>query len=330
MNNSQQAIRVGLFFVLGLALAWITFESLNGGRLFKQRGYTIVAGFDNLKGLKVGDDVLMAGVKIGSVGNTRLGDRRVEAVLRILPNIKIPNDAVASVEVASLLGANYLGVSFGTPTAAPLNDGDEIKTKNTIDMNAVISKLGNLGTKLEQVMGDISKTMGGDGKNGNLFQKIDKLVSDNGPKLTETVSNLQDITAKIKSGDGTLGRLINDPKLHDDLVASINEIKLAATDARSFMNDTKGIVADVKTGKGALGLLLYDENTANSIKVTANNLRQISDKLNGGEGTLGKLISDDKIYRDVQGLMKKADRAIDGLGDSGPITAVGVVANSLF
>ena len=330
MNNSQQAIRVGLFFVLGLALAWITFESLNGGRLFKQRGYTIVAGFDNLKGLKVGDDVLMAGVKIGSVGNTRLGDRRVEAVLRILPNIKIPNDAVASVEVASLLGANYLGVSFGTPTAAPLNDGDEIKTKNTIDMNEVISKLGNLGTKLEQVMGDISKTMGGDGKNGNLFQKIDKLVSDNGPKLTETVSNLQDITAKIKSGDGTLGRLINDPKLHDDLVASINEIKLAATDARSFMNDTKGIVADVKTGKGALGLLLYDENTANSIKVTANNLRQISDKLNGGEGTLGKLISDDKIYRDVQGLMKKADRAIDGLGDSGPITAVGVVANSLF
>ncbi|HEY4248356.1 MAG TPA: MlaD family protein [Lacunisphaera sp.] len=330
MNNSQQAIRVGLFFVLGLALAWITFESLNGGRLFKQRGYTIVAGFDNLKGLKVGDDVLMAGVKIGSVGNTRLGDRRVEAVLRILPTIKIPNDAVASVEVSSLLGANYLGVSFGTPTAAPLNDGDEIKAKNTIDMNEVISKLGNLGTKLEEVMGDISKTMGGDGKNGNLFQKIDKLVSDNGPKLTETVSNLQEITAKIKSGDGTLGRLINDPKLHDDLIASINEIKLAATDARNFMNDTKGIVADVKTGKGALGLLLYDEGTANSIKVTANNLRQISDKLNGGEGTLGKLISDDKIYRDVQGLMKKADRAIDGLGDSGPITAVGVVANSLF
>ncbi len=330
MNNSQQAIRVGLFFVLGIALAWITFESLNGGRLFKQRGYTIIAGFENLKGLKVGDDVLMAGVKIGSVGNTRLGDRRVEAVLRILPTIKIPNDAVASVEVSSLLGANYLGVSFGTPTAAPLNDGDEIKTKNTIDMNEVISQLGHLGAKLEQVMGDISKTMGGDGKSGNLFEKIDKLVSDNGPKLTETVANLQEITAKIKSGDGTLGQLINDPKLHDELVASVNEIKLAATDARSFMNDTKGIVADVKSGKGALGLLLYDEGTANSIKVTANNLRQISDKLNGGEGTLGKLISDDKVYRDVQGLMKKADRAIDSLGDSGPITAVGVVAKSLF
>lgn len=329
MNNSQQAIRVGLFFVLGLALAWITFESLNGGHLFKQSGYTVIAGFTNLKGLKIGDDVLMAGVKIGSVGNTRLGNQRVEAVLTILPKVKIPNDAVASVEVSSLLGANYLGVSFGTPTSPALNDGDEIKTKNTIDMNEVISQLGNLGSKLEQVMGDISKTMGGGGGE-NIFQKIDKLVTDNGPKLTATVSNLNEITAKLKSGEGTLGRLINDSKLHDELLASVGEIKLAAADARTFMTETKGIVADVKTGKGALGVLLYDEGTANSIKVTANNLRELSEKLNGGKGTLGKLISDDKMYDDLQGLMKKADRAVDGLGDSGPITAVGVVVGKLF
>lgn len=330
MNNMQQAFRVGLFAVLGVALAWITFESLNGGHLFKKEGYKIIAGFNNLKGLKTGDDVLMAGVKIGSVGSTQLGNQRVEAILTIFPKIKIPNDAVASVEVSSLLGSNYLGVSFGTPTAPALKDGDEIKTKNTIDMNEVISQLGNLGSKLEQVMGDISKTMGGGGESGNLFQKIDKLVTDNGPKLTETVSNLQEITSKIKGGDGTLGKLINDARLHDELLASVGEIKKAASDAQAFMNDTKGIVADVKTGKGALGLLLYDEGTANNIKVTTNNLRELSEKLNGGQGTLGKLISDDKIYRDVQGLMKKADRAIDGLGDSGPITAVGVVANSLF
>ena len=61
MNNTHQNVRVGLFFMLGLALAWITFESLNGGHLFKPSGYTLVAGFSNLKGLKVGDDVLMAG-----------------------------------------------------------------------------------------------------------------------------------------------------------------------------------------------------------------------------------------------------------------------------
>ena len=102
MNNTSQTIRVGLFFVLGLALAWITFESLNGGHLFKQQGFTLVAGFTNLKGLKSGDEVRMAGVKVGAVQLTRLAPHRVEALLTIEPDISIPADAVASVEQSSL------------------------------------------------------------------------------------------------------------------------------------------------------------------------------------------------------------------------------------
>jgi phospholipid/cholesterol/gamma-HCH transport system substrate-binding protein len=86
----------------------------------------------------------------------------------------------------------------------------------------------------------------------------------------------------------------------------------------------------VKTGKGALGVLLYDEPTAASLKVSVNNLKEVSEKLNSGQGTLGKLISDDSLYLSVQSTMKKADRMIDGLGDQGPITAVGVAAQSLF
>ena len=79
MNNRTQTIRIGLFFILGLALLWVTFESLNGGRVFRQKGYTLTARFDNLKGLRDGDDVLMAGVRIGAVAQTRLAGRQAEA-----------------------------------------------------------------------------------------------------------------------------------------------------------------------------------------------------------------------------------------------------------
>lgn len=331
MNNTSQTIRVGLFFLLGCALAWITFESLNGGRLFKQDGYNLIAGFANLKGLKAGDEIRMAGVKVGAVELTRLAGNRVEAVLAIEPGVQIPTDAVASVEQSSLLGSNYLGVTFGTPGGAVLKDGDEITTKPTVDMSEVISQLGSLGSKLEQVADGVSKALGG-GESGSasLFSKLDTLVNDNGPKLTETVANLQDITAKIKNSEGTLGKLVNDPKLHDELLVSVTEIKQAAADARTFMGDAKGIVADVKAGKGTLGVLLYDDATASSIKVTAKNLRELSDKINSGQGTLGKLISDESLYTDMQSTLKKADRMIDGLGDQGPITAVGVAAQSLF
>ena len=67
MNTTQQTARVGLFFLLGVALVWVTFETLSDGKLFEERSHTLIAGFDDLKQLKSGDDVRMAGVKIGSV-----------------------------------------------------------------------------------------------------------------------------------------------------------------------------------------------------------------------------------------------------------------------
>lgn len=330
MNNPQQSVRVGLFTLLGIALAWITFEALSGGQIFKPEGYTLVAPFANLKGLKAGDEVLMAGVNIGSVAETRLGQQRVEAVLTIDPQVRIPDDAVASVETSSLLGAQHLAISFGkSPTF--LADGAEIRTRNTVDMNEVIAQLGSLGAKLESVADGVSKALGGgEGGSTSLFTRLDTLVTENGPRLSETIANLQDITTKLRQGEGTMGRLINDPKLHDELLASVGEIKAAAADARTFLGDSKGLFADMRSGKGALGVLLYDEATAESIRVTATNLRELSTKLNSGEGTFGKLLADDTLYREAQGLIKKADRALEGLGDQGPITAVGVAANALF
>jgi phospholipid/cholesterol/gamma-HCH transport system substrate-binding protein len=329
MNNRMQTIRIGLFFILGLALLWVTFESLNGGRVFKQKGYTLTARFDNLKGLRDGDDVLMAGVRIGAVAQTRLAGRQAEAVLRIEPTITIASDAVAMVAQSSLLGANHLEVSVGSSNVPRLEPGSVLKTRDTVDMNEVIAKLGSLGDRLEKVVTEIGQNLGG-GEGGSLFTKIDKLVADNGPKLTETVSNLQEITSKIRSGEGTLGHLVNDPKLHDELLASVGEIKVAATDARTFVANAQSILDQVKAGKGALGTLVFDEQTGNEIKITVKNLQDISTKLNSGQGTLGKLMSDDTLYRQAQGTLRKVDQMTDGLSDQGPITAVGVAAKSLF
>jgi phospholipid/cholesterol/gamma-HCH transport system substrate-binding protein len=329
MNNRMQSIRVGLFFVLGLALLWVTFESLNGGRVFKQKGYPLVAKFDNLKGLHDGDDILMAGVRIGSVKQTRLKNRQAEAELSIQPEISIPNDAIATVATSSLLGSNHLEVTVGSNGVPFLQPGDEIKTQKTVDMNEVIAKLGSLGDRLEEIATDIGKNLGG-GANGNLFTKIDKLVTDNGPKLTDTISNLQDITAKIRNGDGTFGKLVNDSKLHDELLASVGEIKGAASDARTFIANGQSVIDQIKSGKGAVGALVFDGQTGDNIKLTVKNLREVSDKLNNGQGTLGKLINDDSLLRDAQGTMRKVDRAVDGLSDQGPITAVGIAAKSLF
>ncbi len=62
MNSTQQTARVGLFFLLGLALVWVAFETLSGNNhFFRKQGYHLVASFADLKEVKVGDEVRMAG-----------------------------------------------------------------------------------------------------------------------------------------------------------------------------------------------------------------------------------------------------------------------------
>ena len=334
MNNTQQTARVGLFFLLGIALVWVAFETLSGGDLFKHKGYSLIASFDNLEELKAGDEVRMAGVKIGSVDKTRLDEagRRAQAVLQIDPDVKIANDATASIVMAGLLGTNYIGVDLGSPNAPALADGAEIKTKVTPDINAIMTELGNLGTKLDGALGSITGMMNGNGKDGmgGLFQKLDKLVTDNSEKVGTTLTNVREISDKINRGQGTLGKLINDSTLHDQLLAAVGDIKTTANEARGFMDNANAIVAQVKSGQGPLGVLLYDQQTANDIKTSVANFKGVSDKLASGQGTLGKLINDDSLYTTAKGTLNKVDRTLDGLNDSGPITAVGILANSLF
>jgi phospholipid/cholesterol/gamma-HCH transport system substrate-binding protein len=330
MNNSQQTARVGLFFLLGIALVWVTFETLSGGKVFQEKGYSVIAGFDTLKELKQGDEVRMAGVKIGEVGQTRLAGRRAEAVLNIQPGVHIKNDATAAIVMAGIIGTDYISIDLGTPDAPDLREGAEIRTRSTADLNSILSDLGNLGKKLDGALGSLSQSLAGDPQHPGLIQKLDKLVTDNHDNVTATITNLKEVTDKINKGEGTLGKLVNSPELHDDLVSTISEIKGAAGEAKTFIANAQSIIDQVKSGKGAVGALVFDEKAGNDLKASIANLRLVSDKIARGEGTLGKLINDDSMLRDAQAIMKKADRALDGLDDTGPITAVGVVAKGLF
>jgi phospholipid/cholesterol/gamma-HCH transport system substrate-binding protein len=330
MNNFQQTARVGLFFLLGLALTWVTFETLRGGKVFKDQGYNIIAGFETLKELKEGDQVRMAGVKIGEVEKTQLAGRRAEAILRIKPDVRIKSDAVATIVMSGLIGTNTISIDLGSDGASDLADGAEIKTKTSADLNAVMAQMGELGKKLEGAIGNLSGALSGDGKGTGIIQKIDTLVTENRENISKTTSNLQSITDKVNKGEGTLGKLINDPSAHDELVATINEIKKSAAEAKTFIANAQSIIDEVKKGKGAIGTLVFDQKAGDDLKASIANLRSVSDKISRGEGTLGKLLSDDSMLKDAQSIMKKADRALDGLDDTGPITAVGVISRGLF
>jgi len=330
MQNAQQTARVGLFFLLGMALIWVTFETLSGGKILRDKGYQIVAGFDTLKELKEGDDVRMAGVKIGEVAKTRLAGRRAEAVLRIDSHQVVKDDAAAVIITNGLIGTAYVSIDLGSEKAAALKPGAEIRTQKTPDLNEVMAQIGDLGKKLDGALQGISGAFAGDGRSPGLVQRIDQLVTDNRENLSRATANLQLITDKVNRGEGSLGKLINDPRLHDELVAGVADLRGSATQARNFLASAQGVLDEVKAGRGTLGALVFDQKAGDDLKASLTSLRSVSERLSRGEGTLGKLLGDETLLRDMKSLMRKADRALDGMGDSGPLTAVGILANGLF
>lgn len=329
MTNSQMSVRVGLFFLLGVALIWVTFEALSRGSISRESGYTLVARFPNLKELKAGDDVRMAGVRIGTVSETRLAGREAEAVLLIARDVVVSKDSLATIAMAGLLGGNYVTLDLGSEGAGTLSEGERIRTSDTPDLNSMVAQLGEIGKKIDLALGQFSGAMGS-GNGSGLIAKLDRIVDENQGRIAKITSNLQEITEKVNGGEGALGKLVSDPEAYNRLLVAAEEFRGASSEARLFVSNAQGILEQVKSGHGTLGTLIYDQEAAQNIKVVARNLREISDKLNNGTGSLGKLINDDRLIEDAQSTLRKVDRAVDGLADQGPITAVGTAASALF
>jgi phospholipid/cholesterol/gamma-HCH transport system substrate-binding protein len=209
--------------------------------------------------------------------------------------------------------------------------GGSLRTKDTPDLNQIMAEFGGIGQDIKNTIGQISGALGsGTEGGGGLIKTIESMVTENRDKLAHTMTNLEEVTAKLRNGEGTLGKLINDPAAYDNLLAAVNEIKDAASGAKNFMNDAQGLFSQVKSGQGTLGVLLYDETAAENIRVSVANFRQLTEKLNNENSTFGQLITNDELVRDVKLTLRKVDRAMDGAADSGPITAVGVMASALF
>ncbi len=288
MKTGLQATGVGLFFLLGLALTYIVFSVVGGGTLAKEKGYVLTAGFDDIKTLTPGSDVRLAGVRIGVVEITRLNEGRAEATLLIDESVKIPDDSIASIAMASLLGQNYVDVSYGS-SSIYLSSTSPIGTTESTDFNDVLSQVGEIGEKLGGAIE--SFTGGGEGGPGNLMDNINNLVEKNGEQLTVVLDNLEKVTSALASTEGTLGKLINDDEGYNELLSAVTEIKAAASEAKILMTDAQTVFQNLEAGEGSLGKLLYDDTIAVDLQKTAENLRLFSEQLNNGDGTLTKLIN---------------------------------------
>ncbi|HUO04199.1 MAG TPA: outer membrane lipid asymmetry maintenance protein MlaD [Candidatus Binataceae bacterium] len=142
---------VGIFALLGIAALIVLSITLGKVELVAPPGYTVFANFDNIAGLKSGDEVEMAGVPVGKVTGISLKNDRAHVALRLNEGVEVDNQAIAGIKSAGLLGDKYVSIALG-PGDKNLADGGTIhETQSSFVLEDAIgqfiSNVGNSGSK---------------------------------------------------------------------------------------------------------------------------------------------------------------------------------------
>ena len=141
-SRSTQFI-VGIFAILGIIALAILSLSLGKISLFPAPGYTLYASFDNISGLKKGDQVQLAGVEIGKVVHIGLKDMRARVAMRIDDGVEIDVDSIAAIKTSGIIGDKYVSIALG-PSDRMLRNGDTIRqTQSAFVLEDAIGQLIN-------------------------------------------------------------------------------------------------------------------------------------------------------------------------------------------
>lgn len=152
MIQTRTEILVGIFVLVGvLCLAYLAIR-LGKLELLGNKGYVVYANFASVAGLKIGDPVEIAGVKVGKVESIGLADDSARLGLRVEDQVKLQEDVIASIRARGLIGDKFVLISPGASDRL-LGSGGKIRdTESPPDINDLIGKLvgGDLASKSAQ------------------------------------------------------------------------------------------------------------------------------------------------------------------------------------
>ncbi len=210
----SRAARIGAFIVATLAILVAGIFIIGSKQYLFSSTYQLKTQFDNVAGLDAGGDVRVGGVHSGTVRDIVLPHKPGDKVTVVMDLSKstheiIKQDSVASIETEGLLGNQYLAISFGTAGAANVRGGDVIASQPPLEMSDLLKKTSVILDGSRQAI----------------------------QNATRATANLDSISAKIDSGQGTAGALVNDNQLYSSLEQTANTMRDTMVEAQAGVTD---------------------------------------------------------------------------------------------
>lgn len=278
-------LRVGIFVLFGLLiLAFLILNSTGDFNPFEKK-ITLKARFSAADGLREGSEVQLAGVRVGKVTQVVLlspdspPEEKIEATMSVDASInkqpvseRIRTDSTAQLVAVSVLANDkIINITPGTDKGNPVAENHILPSRGAISINQ-LTQTGN-----------------------DLLHQINQIAIP-----------ANEILQKANKGEGTLGRIVNDEALYNNLDQTIAE-------ARLTMLKLQNSIDKINTGEGTAGQLLTNKELYNNINSTVVNLETISANLRDGRGTAGKIFTDDALYNETRNTLARVNSIADDL-----------------
>lgn len=302
MQSFWTPLRVGLVVAaaavaFGLALYFI------GGSIGRDRTYSVYAMFEDATGLGVRSRVQIAGIPVGQVDRIELDQAtaRAKVWLKIKQEYPLHRNATITKRSESILGDFLLDLTPGTPNQPLLKDGDEIR--NVIrqpGMGEVFNQLSKIAGDIGAVTENMRKILGGDeGENNlraivanltNITEGLQGIISRSQSRVDAILGNVQSFTGNLRD-IGAGGQ--------QDMLDILRNTRDATAEARDILKTIGTAVGSQDTGelKRSVGSV---RSSMEKLDASLANVREITDKINKGEGTIGRLINDDKLAKNLE------------------------------
>ena len=298
-TNSNRAVIVGIFVVVGLIIMVLTILTLGSQRKTFDKSITVTAFFDHVNPLQKGNNIWFSGVKAGTIKKVYItGKGHVEVDMSISTDARqyIRKDAKAKLSTDGLIGSKIIEIYGGSLKTEEIEEGDILSADimlSTDDMMNTLAKNNDnflaISNDLKVITGRISEGKGSIGKLLNDETLADQ-INATSVMLQKSAKNLEQLTANVSTytnklnSKGTLpNELMNDTIIFNRLRMTVKSLQAVTDSSRIAINNLKIAGNTLNEGlqnkKAPLGMLLSDEQSADKIKGTLNNLQDASKKL---------------------------------------------------
>jgi phospholipid/cholesterol/gamma-HCH transport system substrate-binding protein len=243
---------VGVFVLGGLLLFTAALFMIGDRQMAFAKKFTVYTEFKKITGLQPGAVVRVRGAKAGSITeilppNTPSGKFRVK--LEITEDLRqlVRTDSLATIETEGLVGGSFLGIGMGTDAAQPVASDGTIAGKEPFDIADLMQQMGDTVKKANDMFDEMKAEVEGTiVAVGDTVDIANKLLVDVAPDMKKMAasgalisSDVAQISEQIRSGKGTIGKLVND----DELYKRVNAV---AEQADAIAVDTRQLVANAK------------------------------------------------------------------------------------